>query len=217
MKTSPVAALLALLAVLVLGTALASPVLAHDRLKSSDPAKGAEVESLKEVKLTFSASVRFPNVVVRSGDENHQEGKSSVDGPVVTQKVKENLPPGRYVIAYRVVSSDGHPIEGEIPFTLLGTASSPPESSASSASPESPGSPGSSGSPPADAGSGSAAASAPAASASAAPATDSLAPAAATGDSGSSGGVPGWVWIVVGALTGVGIGLFFSMRGKKQP
>ncbi|MGC5011226.1 copper resistance CopC family protein [Streptosporangium sp. DT93] len=204
MKTSPVAALLALLAVLVLGTALASPALAHDRLKSSDPAKGAEIESLKEVKLTFSASVRFPNVVVRSGDENHQEGKPSADGPVVTQKVKEDLPPGRYVIAYRVVSSDGHPIEGEIPFTLLGPDPSP------SQAPES---------PSADAGSGSAAASAPATSASttAAPATDPLAPAAASEDSGSSGGVPGWMWIVVGALTGVGIGLFFSMRGKKQP
>lgn len=93
MKTSPVAVALALLAALVLGTAFASPALAHDRLKSSDPAKGAKVESLEEVKLTFTASVRFPNVVVRSGDENHQDGKPVVDGAVVTQKVKGDLPP----------------------------------------------------------------------------------------------------------------------------
>ncbi|GAA2984629.1 copper resistance protein CopC [Streptosporangium longisporum] len=209
MKTSPVAAALALLAVLVLGTAFATPALAHDRLKSSSPAKDAKVERLEEVKLTFSASVRFPNVVVRSGDASHQDGKPSVDGAVVTQKVRTGLPPGRYVIAYRVVSSDGHPIEGEIPFTLVGRASSPsqaPEASESS---------------PAGAGPGSATASAPeSASAESAPATSSevpATPAAAAEDSGSSGGVPGWMWIVVGALTGVGIGMFFSMRGKKRP
>ena len=147
MKTSPVAVALALLAALVLGTAFASPALAHDRLKSSNPAKGAKVETLEEVKLTFSATVRFPNVVVRSGDETHQDGKPAVDGSVVTQKVKGDLPPGAYVIAYRVVSSDGHPIEGEIPFTLLGSTEpspspSPPpsETSPSPGSTESPGS-----------------------------------------------------------------------------
>ncbi|GAA4186040.1 hypothetical protein GCM10022252_17430 [Streptosporangium oxazolinicum] len=204
MKTSPVAVALALLAALVLGTAFASPALAHDRLKSSDPAKGAKVESLEEVKLTFSATVRFPNVVVRSGDETHQDGKPAVDGPVVTQKVKGDLPPGEYVIAYRVVSSDGHPIEGEIPFTLLGSAD--PSPSPSTASPEPTGST-AAGSDPA--------ASTPAASTPIA----TLSPAAAAGESGepgSSGGVPGWMWIVVGGLTGIGIGLFFSMRGRKR-
>ncbi|MEU8040636.1 copper resistance CopC family protein [Streptosporangium sp. NPDC049078] len=197
MKTSPVAVALALLAALVLGTAFASPALAHDRLKSSDPAKGAKVESLEEVKLTFSASVRFPNVVVRSGDETYQDGKPVADGPVVTQKVKGDLPPGAYVIAYRVVSSDGHPIEGEIPFTLLGSAE--PSPSPSSASPE-----------PAESAESTVAESTPVA---------TLSPAAAAGQSeepGSSGGVPGWMWIVVGGLTGIGIGLFLSMRGRKK-
>ncbi|MGJ6961587.1 copper resistance protein CopC [Streptosporangium sp. G11] len=199
MKTSPVAVALALLVALVLGTAFASPALAHDRLKSSNPAKGAKVESLEEVKLTFSARVRFPNVVVRSGDESHQDGKPAVDGSAVTQKVKGDLPPGEYVIAYRVVSSDGHPIEGEIPFTLLGSA----EPSAS----ESPA--------PAEPAESTAAEGDPAASTPVA----TLSPAAAAGrseESGSSGGVPGWMWIVVGSLTGIGIGLFFSMRGRKQ-
>ncbi|MFF3439660.1 copper resistance protein CopC [Streptosporangium sp. NPDC002721] len=206
MKTSPVAVALALLVALVLGTAFASPALAHDRLKSSNPAKGAKVETLEEVKLTFSATVRFPKVVVHAGDESFQDGKAAVDGPVVTQKVKAGLPPGSYVIAYRVVSSDGHPIEGEIPFTLLGSAEpSPSETSASSESPASP-----------DPAASTATAESPAASTPVA----TLGPAAAAGESGeggSSGGVPGWMWIVVGGLTGVGIGLFFSMRGRKQP
>jgi len=197
MKTSPVAVALALLAALVLGISFASPALAHDRLKSSDPAKGAKVESLEEVKLTFTASVRFPNVVVRSGDETHQDGKAVADGPVVTQKVKGDLPPGAYVIAYRVVSSDGHPIEGEIPFTLIGSAESSP--SPSQASPE-----------PAESTAESTVAESPPV------ATLSPAVAGQSEESGSSGGVPGWVWIVVGSLTGIGIGLFLSMRGRKK-
>ncbi|GAA0824549.1 copper resistance CopC family protein [Streptosporangium amethystogenes subsp. fukuiense] len=204
MKTSPVAVALALLAALVLGTAFASPAFAHDRLKSSDPAKGAKVESLEEVKLTFTASVRFPNVVVRSGDENHQDGKPVLDGAVVTQKVKEDLPPGDYVIAYRVVSSDGHPIEGEIPFTLLGSASPSESASPSATAAESP-----------------AVAESPVTaetSAENAPAA-ALSPAAAVGDEepGSSQGVPGWMWIVVGGVTGIGIGMFLSVRNKKRP
>ncbi|MET8333750.1 copper resistance CopC family protein [Streptosporangium canum] len=202
MKTSPVAVVLALIAALVLGTAFASPALAHDTLKSSDPAKGAKVESLTQVKLTFSASVRFPNVVVHTADNvAHQDGKPAVDGAVVTQRLKDGLPPGDYVIAYRVVSSDGHPIEGEIPFTLVGpeTPSAAPSESVS----EPPASP-----------------TAPAPAESAAPATAviSPAPAAQAGqEPESSGGVPGWMWLIVGGVTGVGIGLFFSMRNKKKP
>ncbi|MFD8528802.1 copper resistance protein CopC [Streptosporangium canum] len=202
MKTSPVAVVLALIAALVLGTAFASPALAHDTLKSSDPAKGAKVESLEQVKLTFSASVRFPNVVVHTADNvAHQDGKPAVDGAVVTQRLKDDLPPGDYVIAYRVVSSDGHPIEGEIPFTLVGpeTPSAAPSESVSepSSSPSSP---------------------APAQSAAPATAVISPAPAAQAGqEPDSSGGVPGWMWLIVGGVTGVGIGLFFSMRNKKKP
>ncbi|MDP9861604.1 MULTISPECIES: copper resistance CopC family protein [Streptosporangium] len=213
MKTSPVAVVLALLAVLVLGTAFASPALAHDTLKSSDPAKGAKVESLKQVKLTFSASVRFPNVVVHTADNvAHQDGKPVVDGAVVTQALKEDLPPGKYVIAYRVVSSDGHPIEGEIPFTLVGSPSATPSETVS----ESPAPAESATAAPAES-----ATPAPAATGvTAGPATAALspAPAAQTQDAPEdSGGVPGWMWLIVGGVTGVGIGLFFSMRNKKQP
>ncbi|MGV9325306.1 copper resistance CopC family protein [Streptosporangium sandarakinum] len=207
MKTSPVAAVLALLAALVLGTAFASPALAHDALKSSSPAKDAKVESLDEVKLTFTSSVRFPAVVVRGPDDAaHQDGKPVVDGPTVTQKVKADLPPGRYVIAYRVVSSDGHPIEGEIPFTLKGSPSpSAPATAEAEASP----SPAAS-TPPVVSGPG---ASGETAGATDAAQTPAGAPAAA-GEPASSGGMPGWLWLVVGGLAGIGIGMFFSLRGK---
>lgn len=200
MKTSPAAVVLALSVTLALGTAFAAPAAAHDALRSSDPAKGAKVESLGEVKLTFTAKVRFPVVVVHTSDGTpRHEGRAVADGQVVTQRLEDDLPPGGYVIAYRVVSSDGHPIEGEIPFTLTGAKKPSPSVSPSS---------GSSGAetvaPPAAASSSSAATAAPAAE------------TERTQGPKSSAGAPPWMWIVVGGVTGVGIGLFLSMRNRRR-
>jgi copper resistance protein C len=193
MKTTPFAALTAILAaaLFVLGTAV--PAQAHDTLKSSSPAKNAEVESLDEVKLEFSAKVRMPFVIVRGkGDAQHQSGKPELDGAVVTQAVDGPLPDGKYTIAYRVVSSDGHPIEGEIPFEVKGAPSpspsaSPSDSATASASP------------------------AEAAPASSPPATEQASAAEEQG-----GTFPVWLIIVIGALVGIGIGFLLSAR-KKQP
>ncbi|GII60112.1 hypothetical protein Skr01_01970 [Sphaerisporangium krabiense] len=196
MRTSPLAAALALLAALVLGTALASPALAHTALKSSDPKKGSTVETLEGVTLTFTESVKFPVVLVRDADGRaHQDGKAKLDGATVTQKVSGALPSGKYVIAWRVVSVDGHPIEGEIPFTVKAPAASPtPTTSESSTAPASPEQP--------------------------APVTSSpppftptpVADQAAQDDKGS--GVPAWLWIAVFGVAGVGIGTAISLRKK---
>ena len=203
MKRSPLAALAATAAallVLVFGTA--APALAHDALKSSSPAKDAEVKSLDEVRLEFTAGVRLPFVIVRGpGGAELQSGKPEVDGKVVTQAVKEPVPDGKYTIAYRVVSSDGHPIEGEIPFKVKG-AQTPSPSASSGAAPAT--------SAPA--------ASAPAASA---PATQNEAPPAQTSpatDQASAAqpvSFPVWLIIVIGALVGIGIGFLLSARKKK--
>ncbi|MET9249100.1 copper resistance CopC family protein [Nonomuraea sp. NPDC003709] len=203
MKRSPLAALAATAAaLLVLVFGMAAPALAHDALKSSSPAKDAEVKSLDEVRLEFTAGVRLPFVIVRGpGGAELQSGKPEADGKVVTQAVKEPLPDGKYTIAYRVVSSDGHPIEGEIPFKVKG-AQTPSPSASSSAAP---------------------ATSAPATSAPAtsAPATQNEAPPAQTSpatDQASAGqpvGFPVWLVIVIGALVGIGIGFLLSARKKK--
>ncbi|AWS44435.1 hypothetical protein DKM19_26900 [Streptosporangium sp. 'caverna'] len=111
---------------------LAAPAaLAHDSLKSSSPARDAEVSTVGQIKLEFSAHVLFPTIVLRgAGGRPVAIGKAHAAGPKVTSEVPEKLPQGKYVIAWRVVSSDGHPIEGEIPFTVTGSASSSAASSA---------------------------------------------------------------------------------------
>nr|WP_062341879.1 copper resistance protein CopC [Herbidospora sakaeratensis] len=97
----------------------ASAAQAHDVLKSSNPKENAKVESLTEVVLEFSNAVRFPKVVVNGPDEkNYASGEAERDGHKVIQAVSGPLPAGKYVIAYRIVSSDGHPRTGEVPFTV---------------------------------------------------------------------------------------------------
>ncbi|MFI7224014.1 copper resistance protein CopC [Nonomuraea angiospora] len=197
MKRSPLAALAATAAALLLlvfGTA--APALAHDALKSSSPAKDAEVKSLDEVRLEFTAGVRLPFVIVRGpGGAELQSGKPEADGKVVTQAVKEPVPDGKYTIAYRVVSSDGHPIEGEIPFRVKGAETPSPGLTFSASESAAP------------------AASAPATQAAPQPAQTS--PATDQASATQPVSFPVWLIIVIGALVGIGIGFLLSARKKK--
>ncbi|MFG3442793.1 copper resistance protein CopC [Nonomuraea sp. NPDC047897] len=208
MNRSPLAAITAILAALfLLGTA--GPALAHDSLKSSDPAKGTTVKTVEKVTLEFTAKVRMPFVIVRGpGDEQHQLGKPALDGAEVTQELKGALPDGKYTIAYRVVSSDGHPIEGEIPFTVKGaTPSATPSDSSPAADSAAPSAEPTTG--PTTGASG-AATGEPTAQSGTVAATEAAAQQPGTGAS-----FPVWLLVVVGALAGIGIGLVLSMRKKR--
>lgn len=102
---------------------LASPALAHDSLKSSTPAGGAVVSELGQIVLEFHDRVSFPAVVLHdTAGKRFDAGEARADGSKVYEDVAAPVPPGAYVIAWRVVSSDGHPIEGEIPFTVTGAS-----------------------------------------------------------------------------------------------
>ncbi|GAB1817179.1 copper resistance CopC family protein [Herbidospora sp. RD11066] len=126
MKSSPIVAVLAVVAALLLP---AAPAAAHTSLRGSDPAENTQVTSLPKVTLEFSESVRFPAVVLTGPDgERYENGKPRVEGRKVLQDVgpAAALPAGAYTIAYRVVSKDGHPVEGEIPFTYVPEATDQP-------------------------------------------------------------------------------------------
>jgi methionine-rich copper-binding protein CopC len=127
------AATLACALILTFLTFPASAAFAHDTLKSSSPAKDARLSSVEEIELEYSAGVKFPFVVLHdAAGKEIALGKPRLDGPKVLADVTQPLAPGAYVIAWRVVSSDGHPIEGEIPFNVKGSSSASPtgESSA---------------------------------------------------------------------------------------
>ncbi|MEV7965950.1 copper resistance protein CopC [Sphaerisporangium sp. NPDC088356] len=121
MRFPVIRALLALcLSGVVVGLA-APPALAHDSLKSSSPAKDSTVSRLDQIELEFSAHASFPVVVLHdAAGRRFESGPPRTDGSKVFESVAGPLPPGGYVIAWRIVSSDGHPVEGEIPFTVQG-------------------------------------------------------------------------------------------------
>ena len=96
--------------------AWASPAAAHASLVSVDPADGARLdESPDVVRLTFSehVSADLGGVQVLDSDGDQvQEGAARVDGATVEVDLAPDLPDGTYVISYRVVSADGHPVRG---------------------------------------------------------------------------------------------------------
>jgi methionine-rich copper-binding protein CopC len=121
------AAFAALLAALLL---LGAPAQAHDTLLESDPADGATLETSPEaITLTFSADILDVSPLVRITDEDGEqlaEITPSVDGPVATATLEEPLPAGESTIQWRVVSSDGHPIEGTFTVTVEQDAAEEP-------------------------------------------------------------------------------------------
>ena len=106
----------ALLLGLALLVAMAAPAAAHASLISVDPPDGARLDKAPDtVTLTFSerVSADLGGVRVLDADgERVDEGAVRVDGAVVTVDVGDDLPEGTYVVSYRVVSADGHPVRG---------------------------------------------------------------------------------------------------------
>ena len=122
----------------VAGIATAAPASAHDRLISSDPEDGATLdEAPAAITLTFSAALlgTGSQLIVTDGQgEEVAAGDPVVDGEVVTASLPGDLPGGDYTVAWRVVSSDGHPIEGTFGFDVAAQGPSP-EPSEEAASP----------------------------------------------------------------------------------
>ena len=122
-RTRP-ASLLALCGALLLAALLAlpAPAQAHDTRLSSDPEDGATLEtSPEEIALTYSADILEVSPLVRITDESGTELAEivpTVEGPVATATLTEPLPAGTHTVQWRVVSSDGHPIEGTFSLTV---------------------------------------------------------------------------------------------------
>ena len=111
--------LLALAIALGLGTG--SGALAHEQLVESSPGEGEVLaDPPAEVVLTFTADVLpiSPIILVRdaAGNVVHDD-EPVVEGSVVSTTLPE-LADGAYQVVWRVVSGDGHPIEGTVDFTV---------------------------------------------------------------------------------------------------
>lgn len=118
------AALPALLAAALLALA-PSPALAHDTLTGSDPEDGATLDAVpEEIVLTFNNAPMEAGsgsaVVVTGpdGETTYEEGELTYEGTDVSVGLRPLDQAGEYTIGFRVVSSDGHPIQDSLVFTV---------------------------------------------------------------------------------------------------
>ena len=119
------ATLLALAVVLAAGlVAGALPASAHDALLKSVPADGQTVERAPEaVLLTFTeAPLETGAQVVVTGPDGAQVevGELALDAAAagVSAALPTDVASGTYTVAWHVVSSDGHPIEGSFSYSV---------------------------------------------------------------------------------------------------
>jgi copper transport protein len=120
-------ALLATLAVLW-SLLLAYPAAAHAELVDIAPENGAQLtRPPTEVRMTFTESVNLVNDGIRLVDHvgaTVPTPDPTVDGRTVTWPMPAVLPEGHYVVTWRVLSKDGHPVNGAFSFGV-GTAAVP--------------------------------------------------------------------------------------------
>ncbi|MEW2429150.1 copper resistance protein CopC [Micromonospora sp. NPDC047644] len=184
----------------------ATPAAAHNQLTGSNPRDGARVASAPaRVELRFLAkpSPTTTKITITGPDNVVAGGTPAFDGSRVRVPFKPAAA-GLYIVGYQLASSDGHPVKGEVRFTLTtGTAADP------SATPSAPAGP--VGTPSAGA---SADASAvgvpPGASPSVTPGSSTVPAASEQSDSGGRW----WVWALGGLLllAALAAGLLFRRR-----
>ncbi|MFV0320417.1 MAG: copper resistance protein CopC [Microbacterium sp.] len=110
----------------------AAPAAAHDQLVGSDPGADATVAAVPEqVVLTLSAEVLADEgaAVVEVTDASGalvSTGDPVVAGVTVTQSLDAAAAvEGEFEVVWKVVSSDGHPIDGAFVFTVATATPSP--------------------------------------------------------------------------------------------
>ncbi|GAB3120276.1 copper resistance CopC family protein [Glaciibacter psychrotolerans] len=99
-----------------------TPAQAHEQLASSSPAENERLTAAPaEIELNFTNEILTIGAIVRVTDPagiTWHQGEPTLTGSRAVMRVDPALPSGSYTAAWRVVSADGHPISGVIPFTV---------------------------------------------------------------------------------------------------
>ncbi|HET9518712.1 MAG TPA: copper resistance protein CopC [Actinoplanes sp.] len=121
-RRSAARAFATVLAVLAAVLYAGGPAWAHNELRVAVPAKGATLKAAPtRVVLAFHQRLNpdLTTVVVTGADRQPvTTGKPTVSGDTVRVRISAVLANGAYTVAYRVVSRDGHPVQGAYSFTV---------------------------------------------------------------------------------------------------
>jgi copper transport protein len=111
--------ILGALAILVLP---AAPASAHAELEQTAPVAGTVLDQLPgEVTLTFSEQVRMvaDKIRVTGPDGNRADtGKPTVRDTELVIPLKSGGGKGTYLVSYRIISADSHPVSGGYSFSF---------------------------------------------------------------------------------------------------
>ena len=125
-------------------TTSASPANAHTSLELSTPSDSQSIEFLPyELSASFDEDlIEIEGEVVNTLELQSADGtkyvlsSATIAGPTVSATAADGeYPAGNYLLKYRVVSADGHPVTGEIRFstqslTTIGSAPAEPVTTA---------------------------------------------------------------------------------------
>ncbi|WP_433301455.1 copper resistance protein CopC [Actinoplanes sp. CA-030573] len=107
----------------------AAPASAHAALVATDPGNGTIVpDAPNKVTLTFSESVQIVTgkiQVLAPDGSRADQGEPTVNGAMLTIPLRSGGGRGTYLVSFRVISADSHPVGGSITYSV-GAASAPP-------------------------------------------------------------------------------------------
>lgn len=111
-------------AVLLLMLVMPFTVNAHTALTASSPVNGEVLaESPEELELSFGTVIEEGSSMMLDGPKGKIElDEITIEGNVMKGSLSEKLENGSYIILWKIIGEDGHPIEGEILFSLDGAA-----------------------------------------------------------------------------------------------
>jgi copper transport protein len=125
-RRTPAVALVWLLLVVVAQVVGAAPASAHAELERTTPASGSRLaRPPAEVTLVFSEPVDLLDGGIRLLSARGRAiptPEPTVHGSTVRWRMPADLPPGGYVVSWRVMSDDGHPVGGAFSFGVAAGA-----------------------------------------------------------------------------------------------
>lgn len=104
--------------------------MAHTGLESSFPEDGAVIkEEIQTITLTFETKIEQGSTfeLVNSSGESIAVENISLAEKQMTGSLSNPLESGEYQVNWNIIGADGHPVDGEISFTVDVPASETPE------------------------------------------------------------------------------------------
>jgi methionine-rich copper-binding protein CopC len=141
---SPTLRMLAVAAIVTLSLmASPGPASAHSELIATSPIEDALLHKAPaQVRLTFGEDIlQDGNLIVVTGPGGTRYSDVStlqIDGTIASIELNDDQESGAYTVAYRIVSADGHVVEGsyEYRLTLPGSPTASSSESTAAASPD---------------------------------------------------------------------------------